>query len=289
MKQTRSYEQAMLGRKDSEITVFGGPQATSFAGALRDFTEGIERYSYWHSLAWNDIKTRYRRSWLGEFWMAINLAIFVLSVGTVYGVLLNMRLSNYLPQLTVGYAFWLLFSSLMIEGCQTFILGTAVLHQQRVPLTAFVLRNVDRAFISFAHNLAVVGIVLFVFGIRPNWSILLFIPGLLLWWLNGMWLSFIVGILSARFRDVPQIVTNFVQILFLVSPVLWREESVPYSLRLVSRFNPLSHFLAIVRNPLLGAEVPILSWSVAGVITIAGWIAAAFLIRAYRTRVSYWI
>ena len=158
MTQT-SYGRATLGNEDLEIIVYGGPQVGSFAGMLRDFTEGVRRYDYWHSLAWNDIKARYRRSWLGEFWMAINLAIFVLSVGTVYGVLLNMRLSDYLPQLTIGYAFWLLFSSLTIEGCQTFILGTAILHQQRVPLTAFVFRNVDRAFITFAHNMVVVVIV----------------------------------------------------------------------------------------------------------------------------------
>jgi ABC-type polysaccharide/polyol phosphate export permease len=276
-------------REDDAVVIYGGQQVRSFAGALRDFTDGVSRYSYWHSLAWNDIKARYRRSWLGEFWMTANLAIFVLSVGAVYGVLLNIPLSEYLPQLTVGYTFWLLFSSLTIEGCQTFILGTSVLHQQRVPLTAFALRNVDRAFIAFAHNMAVVVIALGVFGARPNWAVLLFFPALMIWWLNGMWLSFIAGILSARFRDVPQIVANIVQILFLVSPVLWREDTAPRSLQFISRFNPLSHFLAIVRNPLLGADVPMLSWGVVIAITIAGWVAAAFLCRSFRTRVSYWV
>lgn len=276
-------------REAEAVVVYGGEKVRSFAGALRDFIEGASRYNYWHSLAWNDIKTRYRRSWLGEFWMTANLAIFVLSVGVVYGILLNMRLSEYLPQLTVGYTFWLLFSSLTIEGCQTFISGTSVLHQQRVPLTAFVLRNVDRAFIAFAHNMAVVVIVLGVFGTSTNWAVLLFFPALMLWWLNGMWLSFITGILSARFRDVPQIVANIVQILFLVSPILWREDTAPPSLQFISRFNPLSHFLAIVRNPLLGTDVPMLSWGVVIVITIAGWAAAVFLCRSFRTRVSYWV
>lgn len=288
MKQTHS-SRATFGNDGSDIIVYGGAQVGSFSAALQDFIAGVARFNYWHSLAWNDIKARYRRSWLGEFWMAINLAVFILSVGTVYGLLLNMRLSDYLPHLTIGYALWLLFSSLTIEGCQTFILGAGILHQQRVPLTAFVLRNVDRAFITFAHNMVVVVITLYIFGARLNWAVLLFIPALLVWWLNGMWLSFILGILSARFRDVPQIVANFVQILFLVSPVLWREDSVPNSLRLISRFNPLSHFLLIVRNPLLGADVPIVSWGVVGAITIAGWIIAAFLMRSCRTRVSYWI
>ncbi len=289
MTQTHSDKPAGFGHPSTGIVVYGGSQARSIANALEDFIAGIKRYGYWHNLAWNDIKTRYRRSFLGEFWMAINLAIFVASVGAVYAILLHARLSDYLPQLTIGYALWLLFSALTIEGCQTFIVGSGTLHQQRLPLTALVLRNVDRAFIAFAHNFVVVVIVLAISGARPSLSMLLFIPGLVFWWLNGMWLSFIVGMLSARFRDIPQIVTNFVQILFLISPVLWSNDSVPHSLRLASQFNPLTHFLAIVRNPLLGVDVPSISWSIVCLVTAVGWIAAGLVIRSYRTRVSLWV
>ena len=106
---------------------------------------------------------------------------------------------------------------------------------------------------------------------------MLFIPGLVLWWLNGMWLSFIVGILSARFRDVPQIVANFVQILFLFLRYCGARTACRIRFGSFRDFNPLSHFLAIVRNPLLGSDVPMLSWVVVMVITITGWITAAFL------------
>jgi ABC-type polysaccharide/polyol phosphate export permease len=289
MTQTPSDERADFGHPNTGIVVYGGPQIRSVAAALEDFTAGIKRYGYWHNLAWNDIKTRYRRSLLGEFWMTVNLAIFVASVGAVYAILLNARLSDYLPGLTIGYALWLLFSALVIEGCQTFIMGSGTLHQQRVPLTALVLRNVDRAFIAFAHNFVVVAIVLAISGARPSLSTLLFIPGLVFWWLNGMWLSFVAGIVSARFRDIPQIVTNLVQILFLVSPILWSNDSVPRSLRLASQFNPVTHFLAIVRNPLLGVDVPSISWAIVCLVTAIGWIAAALVIRSYRTRVSLWV
>ena len=256
---------------------------------MEDFTAGIKRYGYWHNLAWNDIKTRYRRSFLGEFWMAINLAIFIASVGAVYAILLNARLSDYLPGLTIGYALWLLFSALMIEGCQTFIMGTHALHQQRVPLTALVLRNVDRAFIAFAHNFVVVVIILAICGEHLNFSTLLFIPGLVFWWLNGMWLSFVVGTVSARFRDIPQIVTNLVQILFLIFSIYGATIACRHYAWLASQFNPLTHFLAIVRNPLLGVDVPNISWGIVCVVTAVGWIAAALVIRSYRTRVSLWV
>src|SRR5262249_61864052 len=82
-------------------------------------------------------------------------------------------------------------------------------------------------------------------------------PALTLWWLNAVWLTLSLGIVCARFRDVPPAIVNITQLVFLVSPVLWRPDDVPQSLQLVADVNPLSHFLAIVRNPLLGPAVPI--------------------------------
>ncbi len=269
--------------------IYGGPQTRGFSSAFADFSAGLRRYDYWHSLAWGDIRARYRRSWLGEFWMAANLAVFVTSVGAVYGAILHIPPSAYLPHLTVGYTFWLLFSTLTVDGSQTFIAAAGILHQQRMPLTVFVLRYVDRAFIAFAHNLVIVIVVLYIFGVHPGWTLFLVIPALVLWWLNGMWVTLVAGLVSARFRDVPQIVANFTQILFLVSPVLWRPENAPHSLRVLSEFNPVSHFLAVAGNPLLGKEVPPLSWAVVLAITAGGWIAAAFILRACRTRVPYWV
>src|SRR4029077_20279586 len=97
MPQTRWDEESASKNRTDKIAVHGGPQARSLALALQDFVEGIRRYEFWHSLAWNDVKSPFRRSWLGEFWMVINLAIFVVAVGTIYSVLLNMPLADYLP------------------------------------------------------------------------------------------------------------------------------------------------------------------------------------------------
>ena len=72
MTQTHSDERADFGHPSTGIVVYGGPQVRSVAAALEDFTAGIKHYGYWHNLAWNDIKTRYRRSLLGEFWMTVN-------------------------------------------------------------------------------------------------------------------------------------------------------------------------------------------------------------------------
>ena len=57
----------------------------------------------------------------------------------------------------------------------------------------------------------------------------------------------------------------------------------------VIEFNPLLHYLDIVRAPLLGADQELRHWVVVMVLTIVGWTVAAFAMRQYRARVPYWV
>ncbi len=98
-----------------------------------------------------------------------------------------------------------------------------------------------------------------------------------------------LGIVCARYRDVPQVILSVVQLVFLISPILWRPEDVPENLQAIAALNPLSYFLVIVRNPLLGVNVPMLAWVLTLSTTVVGWIIAVLLLRSYRTRVVYWV
>src|SRR5262245_51974198 len=256
--------------QEAETAVYGGPRMLSFAAAFQDLYEGITQYQYWHQSALNDLRARYRRTALGEFWIGINLGIFVLSIGLFYGALLHLDPRTYLPHLLVGYAFWLLFSTLVVEGCQTFIANAALLRQRRTPLFVIVLRNVDRAFMTLVHNLVVIVIGLLLLGVFPTWHGVLLLPALALWWFNAMWLTLVLGIICARFRDVPPAILSIVQLVFLISPILWRPEDVPKNLQAVAIFNPLSHFLTIVRDPILGTTVPSQAWIVTLGLTLIG-------------------
>lgn len=269
-------------------TIWGGAHSRGLRPAWNDIVDGFSRFHFWHSFAWNDIRARYRRSRIGEFWISLSVGIFLVSIGLVYGLLFNQPIQTYLPYLSVGYVLWLLFSTLVLDACQTFISTGAFLRQLRIPLTALALRIVERSFITFAHNLAAVLVVLVVFGVSPHWSAIFILPALLLWWLNALWLTLALGIVCARFRDVPQLVASTLQILFLITPVLWKPELAPEKLKPVAALNPVTHFLAIIRDPALGTAAPILSWLVVVAVTALGWIAALALLSRYRARIAYW-
>src|SRR5256885_1206466 len=54
-----------------------------------------------------------------------------------------------------------------------------------------------------------------------NWTILLAIPGFVLLALNAGWVTLLLGIVSTRFRDIPQVINSLIQLLFYGTPIVW--------------------------------------------------------------------
>ena len=106
--------------------------------------------------------------------------------------------------------------------------------------------------------------------------------------LNGIWAGLLLGIVSARFRDVPPVVSSIVRICFFVTPIIWMPELVP-ARALVLEANPFFHLVEVVRAPLLGQAPGLESWIAVLLITCAGWLVTFAFFRRYRRRIAYWV
>jgi ABC-2 type transport system permease protein/lipopolysaccharide transport system permease protein len=106
--------------------------------------------------------------------------------------------------------------------------------------------------------------------------------------LNGTVASLTIGIISARFRDIPQLITSIVQIVFFLTPIFWKPESLRGH-AYITEFNPLFHLIEIVRAPLLGNLPSAANYSAVLLLTLINvTIAGAFFSR-FRSRIAYWI
>jgi ABC-type polysaccharide/polyol phosphate export permease len=256
--------------------------------ALADCRAGISAIYVWPMLAWQEIRLRYRRSLLGPFWITISTAVLLGGIGPLYGKLFQLNLATYLPHLTIGYVLWLLFSGLINEGCQIFITARGLITQMRMPLTVHVLRTVTRNLIIFAHHAIVVVAVLVFYPPVPGWELLLVPVGILLIAVNGFWAGLLIGMFCARFRDIPPTVESLVQVAFFLTPVLWQPQLLGRH-QWAAAWNPLYHFLEIVRAPLMGMPTSPVSWTVVLGITLTGCLVTLALFARYRARIAYWV
>ena len=112
-----------------------------------------------------------------------------------------------------------------------------------------------RNFVAFAHNLVIVPVVFAALGHWPSWTWLMVPLGLLLVAVAGFLVALICGILCTRFRDLPQIVQNIVQIAFFISPVTWPISALRDRADYIVGLNPFAAFLRVVADPMRG-EMP---------------------------------
>ena len=103
-----------------------------------------------------------------------------------------------------------------------------------------------------------------------------------------MWVHIVLGALCARHRDILHLVQAVMHVMFFLTPILY----IPKQLgpkAAVLNYNPFTHYLAIVREPVVNGIIPQLSWTVVICITIVGWIAALYTLK-YKTRnIAFWI
>lgn len=256
--------------------------------AAIDIVDGALAWRLWSSLGWQDIKKRYRRSKIGPFWVTISMGVMIAGMGVLYADLFHTDVHSYLPYLTVGMIVWGLIGPLVNENCNAFIDGEGIIKQVRLPLSLHVYRVVWRNLIIFAHNFVIFVLVAVLFRIWPGWAGLLVIPGLLMICINGVWVGLLWGIISARFRDVPQIVGSMMQIVFFMTPIMWYPSAVA-GREWFLKINPFYYFMELVREPLLGSDSNIHLWRSAALITVCGWSLAFLMYRVYRRRIAYWL
>jgi lipopolysaccharide transport system permease protein len=256
--------------------------------AFADLIGGARLYELWSRFAFHDIRQRFRRSVLGPFWLTLSMGIMVGAMGLVFSTLFQQDMGKTLPYIATGLIFWGLLTSCINEGTAMFISAESYIRNVPMPISVHFYRMLARNVMIWGFNMAIYLVILVLFQLTLGWNILLFIPGFALFLVNAAWISLAVGVLSTRFRDIPQVIVNLIQVVFFITPVFWSPESLPHRPAYVT-LNPFYHLLEIVRAPLLGGTAPALSWTICLGMAVIGVGATAWLYRRSHSRIAYWV
>ena len=256
--------------------------------AMADLRDGLSQWRLALALARLDLRNRYRGSVLGPLWMSLSTLIMLIGLGLLYGALFKFKLSNYLPHLAVSLIVWQWMAGFINDSCATLTSADGVIRQMRLPYTLHALRVAFRNTLVAAHSLPLIPIVFLIFGQVPGPEALLAIPGLVLIGINMLAGGLLLGMVCARFRDIPPIVANAVQLAFFVSPILWKPELLGDAMVWMA-FNPFYALLETVRGPLLEGGGPPLAWLAAIFYTTLHVVLAGFLFARFRSRIAFWV
>ena len=262
--------------------------AGTTGNVLRGWWRGAAFWRFWVRFAILDILLRYRRTILGPFWLTLSFGLTATGLSFVFTALFKVSAESYVPYLVSGLSTWMYISSSISEGCGTMVRHAGVMREYSIHPIVHALRDASANFLIFVHNLAVVLILVVIFQVPITLWTLFVIPAIVLLYFNTLWLIYFFGLVCARYRDLPQIVTTIVNLAFLVTPVFWFRDQLGNRV-MIADFNPFFHLIEIVRAPMLGQAPPAQSVIFAGAIAVAGWLLTWLTARRMEKKLIYWV
>jgi len=256
--------------------------------AIGHITIGLKQWPLWIKLAITDIQQTYRRSLLGMAWMSLSFAIFITAKILVFGKIAPIDPRYFSAWLAVGFWVWVLLSSSIVEGTNVFVHSRSWILGTRMPLTVFVFQSICRLFIRTIFCFPVILILLLWFKWMPSVSWFYSLLGFCMILINAAWVQIFLGILCAKYRDFTHLVMAFVHVMFFLTPILYTPDMFAQWAHLFD-YNPFTHYIALVREPVVTGLFPVFHWKVVGVMTVIGWGLALSALQGWGRRIPFWV
>lgn len=261
---------------------------TRTSRGVADLVLGLHKYEAWTTMAWHDIRKRYRRSLIGPFWITLSMGAMVLGIAVVFSGLFGRPFGDLVPYLAIGLSVWAFVVAMTSEVSSVFNEAAPMSKNMTWPYSLFIFKHFAQQLIIFGHNIAAGLIIVLLAGKLSVIGVLIAIPGFVLSTINCAWIGFMVAVVGARFRDVQLAMTNILQVFFFLTPIIWHAEDLRDH-QFILLLNPFYYIVSIVRDPILGQIPPFSTWLVSFVMAVVGWVLAVILYDQKHQRLSYWV
>ncbi len=259
---------------------------TSYLSFLTNFFLQYKNIIY---LSYIDNKLKYRRTLLGPLWNSLAQLITIILLSLVWSEIFKMNLEDYLPRLYVGMTCFGL-ATYYTSSATSIVFGQYAAYFQNLNVNLSVIygRFLCTSIINYLHAIPIYILIFLFFGKTLDGKSLFFFLGLTLVFLNGIWMSFIISCLCARFRDLAPLIESVMAAAGLITPILWDKNLLGANAHLVY-FNPFTSFVESMRDPLLGYPINYNVYLYLTIFLVFGNILTYFFYKHKRKILPFWI
>ncbi len=215
-----------------------------------------------------DFKLRYQGSVLGYLWALLRPMMMFAILYIVFAKLLKFGgdIPHYPVYLLVGTTFWSFFTECTSQGIQAIVNRGDLIRKICFPRYIVVVSATLTAVINVLINLVVIVIFALIDGITPSWTWLL-VPLLILeLYTLSLGISFLLGAVNVKYRDITSIWDVFIQALFYAVPIIYPVTMVAATSITAAKIillNPIAQIIQDLRYCLVTTET-ITTWNYVG-------------------------
>jgi ABC-type polysaccharide/polyol phosphate export permease len=222
---------------------------------------------------------------LGPVWPLLNYLLFV---GTLVLVLGHGSGShNFVAYVATGMLVWLFISDVLSMSATLFTREESFIKGTVLPISTYVMRQTLVISIrSFYAMLGAIGVLLYS-GFEFTPALLSLVPAVLVLLLAAPAVAVLFGIAGAFVRDFQFIVGNVVRLLMFITPIFWTAPARGGILGVLYHWNPLTHYIDIVRRPIVEGIIPANSWVIVLLSTALLSVAALVLLGKFNRQIVF--
>jgi lipopolysaccharide transport system permease protein len=217
------------------------------------------------SLVVRDLKARYRGSVLGFCWSFVNPLLLLLVYSFVFTTIIPNETQGVQPYalfMFCGILPWNWFSSSLSEAAGSLIAGGNLIKKVMFPAEILPIVSVLANMVHFFLGLPILVLFLIIYWHLPNGLNLLWFPvAVLVQLVFTMALALMVSALAVHFRDIRDILANFLMLWFFATPIIypWFQPNVQRFRRLFD-VNPFTHLAVSYQEILFFNHGPVGHW-----------------------------
>lgn len=208
-----------------------------------------------------NLKLRFKGTYLGLLWAAIEPLIIFSILYTVIITIRSVEKEDFAIYLIVGVLFYHLFSRGTISGMNSIVQNGSILKSLNVQKEIFPVISTGTVCIFMLVQMVDLFALMPIFDFVPSWTILFLIPLLILFLVLILGVSYFLSVLYVYVRDVQQIWGILIYALLFVSPIFWYVNDVDGILLHIQHVNPLGQIIELAHKIVVFGEIPaVVEW-----------------------------
>ncbi len=215
-----------------------------------------------------DFKLRYQGSILGYLWALLRPLMMFAILYIVFAKLLKFGsdIPHYPVYLLTGTTLWSFFTECTNQGIQAIITRGELIRKLCFPKYIIVVSSTLTAVINLFINFIVIIIFALINGVTPSWTWLIVPFVAFELYTLALGISFLLGAINVKYRDVTSIWDVCIQALFYAVPIIYPITMVAAASPLAAKIillNPIAQCIQDIRYLLITNEA-VTTWSFIG-------------------------
>jgi lipopolysaccharide transport system permease protein len=219
----------------------------------------------WHyrellwTLVWRDVAVRYKQTFLGIAWAVLVPAFTALIYVVIFGKFADFPAGDtpYFSLVMAGVIPMQYFASALTQSSLSLLANLPLVTKVYFPRTLLPLTGVTVPFVDLLVGIPVLVAVMAYDGVWPaGWQVVLAPVFIGLAVVTVLGLGFLLSAINVRFRDVRYMIPVFLQVLPLLSGVMFAVDQIPEKWQWILAFNPMSTVIGGWRWAVLDGAAP---------------------------------